>query len=131
MGPCLRRPTVERLSSDHGIVYGTLAPSRSAHTLEGAAMPALVHRGQREGPLKVLAMIGAVLLAALGIASFACYRTLAVPDTKPVSQENLLLCRSVVRRRGGYPWVYTNALKTGMCPCQPCDKLAREREATQ
>ena len=70
---------------------------------------------------------GAIVLLAIG--GFVSYRVLAVPAMRPLSEEDLAACRLIVERRQGYPWMCRHAVKTGLCACQPCDKIRRAREA--
>ena len=70
------------------------------------------------------------LVLALGIASGVAYYKLAVPamrDAKPIPDEDIGLCREIVKQGKGFPWVCAQALKSGRCPCQPCGKVEEAR----
>jgi hypothetical protein len=79
--------------------------------------------------MQILLGIVAAAIALVAIGGFVSYRLLAVPAMKPLSEEQVALCRSIVERRQGYPWMCRHAVKTGLCACQPCDKIRRAREA--
>ena len=73
-------------------------------------------------------LAGLVLL--LGTASVVAYFKLAVPamrNAKPIPDDDVRFCREIVRQGKGFPWVCTQALKSGRCPCQPCQKVAKAR----
>jgi hypothetical protein len=77
-----------------------------------------------------MAVVLIVLVGAVGgiiVAGALCYRRLALPRMLPLSEQDLELCRHIVGRGEGLPWVCRRALKSGMCPCQPCERLERER----
>jgi hypothetical protein len=57
------------------------------------------------------------------IAGIICYHTLAVPNRKPLTEEERKICQKIVKERKAYPFVCRQAVKTGQCPCLPCDKL--------
>ena len=71
-------------------------------------------------------VIGATVVggAAAGI---ICYRKFALPNLQPLSIQDLEFCRDIVSARQGYPWICRRALKTGECPCYPCEKLLLAR----
>ena len=68
------------------------------------------------------------LVAAVAIAGFVCYKKLALPNMQPLCEQDLELCRDIVSRRQGYPWICRRTLKTGECACFPCEKLVAERK---
>ena len=70
----------------------------------------------------IAVVVGAIVLggAAAGI---ICYRKYALPNMQPLSIQDLEICRDIVAARQGYPWICRRALKTGECPCYPCEKL--------
>ena len=75
--------------------------------------------------------IVAGVMVALGVASVVAYYRFAVPamrSAKPVPEDDLRLCREIVKQGKGFPWICARALRTGRFPCQPCAKVAQARE---
>ena len=73
-----------------------------------------------------LIVIG-VFLAGSAVAGVICYYKLALPNMKPLSEDERSLCRRIVEKGQGFPWMCKHAVKTGKCACQPCDKLEKEK----
>jgi hypothetical protein len=78
--------------------------------------------------MTVLLIILGVAFTGMTVSGVICYRRLAVPSMLPLAEQDLDLCRQVVARHDGLLWICRHALKTGQCPCQPCEKIERERE---
>lgn len=72
-----------------------------------------------------LIVVGAVVIGT-AVAGIICYYTLALPNMKPLTAEELALCRRIVAKRQGYPWLCRRAVRTGMCACQPCPRMRQE-----
>ena len=83
--------------------------------------------------MTILLIVLGVALAGMTVSGVICYRRFAAPNMLPLAEQDLELCREIVSRGQGVPWVCRHALKTGLCPCQPCEKLerARAREAAR
>ena len=71
-------------------------------------------------------MIGAIVVGG-ATAGIICYRKFALPNLQPLSIQDLEFCRAIMSARQGYPWICRRALKTGECPCYPCEKLLLAR----
>ena len=67
-------------------------------------------------------VIGAIVLGG-SAAGIICYRKFALPNMQPLSIQDLEVCRDIVSARQGYPWICRRTLKTGECPCYPCERL--------
>ncbi|MBE9472150.1 MAG: hypothetical protein IMY75_08615 [Chloroflexi bacterium] len=71
--------------------------------------------------LVVLAIVGWPLIKRLLV------ENLMEPNAKPLTDEELRICESIVRDGKGYPYVCKWALKHKQCPCLPCEKLEKAR----
>jgi hypothetical protein len=69
----------------------------------------------------IAVVLGAFILVI--VSGIICYRKFALPNMQPLSIQDLEICRDIVDTRQGYPWICRRALKTGECPCYPCEKL--------
>jgi hypothetical protein len=69
----------------------------------------------------VIIVVGVIVLGTG--AGIICYRKFALPNMQPLSMQDLEICRDIVAARQGYPWICRRALKSGECPCYPCEKL--------
>jgi hypothetical protein len=69
----------------------------------------------------VMIVLGVIVLGA--VAGIICYRKFTLPHMQPLSMQDLEICRDIVAARRGYPWICRRTLKTGECPCYPCEKL--------
>ncbi len=49
------------------------------------------------------------------------------PNAKPLTAQEVAICARIVKEGKGYPYVCKQAVKTGRCPCLPCDKLNRAK----
>jgi hypothetical protein len=77
--------------------------------------------------MTTLFIVLAAAVAGMIAAGIICYERFAVPAMLPLAEQDLELCRRVVARGRAIPWVCRHALKTGLCPCQPCERLEQER----
>ena len=71
----------------------------------------------------VIAIVVGVIVLGSAAAGYVCYRKYALPNMQPLSVQDLEICWDIVVARQGYPWICRRALKTGECPCYPCEKL--------
>lgn len=71
----------------------------------------------------IIAIVVGALILGSAVAGYFCYRKYALPNMQPLSVQDLEICRDIVAAREGYPWICRRALKTGECPCHPCEKL--------
>lgn len=72
--------------------------------------------------LIIAIVVGAVILGSAA-AGIICYRKFALPNMQPLSIQDLKICRDIVAAGQGYPWICRRTLKSGECPCFPCEKL--------
>jgi hypothetical protein len=75
-----------------------------------------------------------ITLGAIGVLAIAfliswpiLIRKLMIPNAKPLSDEEIAICRKIVEQRRGYPYVCRWAVRHGACPCLPCSKLEAAR----
>jgi hypothetical protein len=80
-----------------------------------------------EETVTIFLIVLMIIIIGSAIAGLICYRTLALPNMKPLTQEEIELCRGIVEKGKGYPWMCRHAVKTGKCACLPCDKLDKEK----
>ena len=71
----------------------------------------------------VIAIVIGTIVLGCAAAGIICYRRFALPNMQPLSIQDMERCREIVSGRQGYPWICRRALKTGECPCYPCEKL--------
>jgi len=75
----------------------------------------------------ILIVLGALILLT-AIAGVICYYTLALPNMKPLSEEERQICARFVKEGKAYPFMCRRAVKTSQCACLPCKKLDEARE---
>ena len=68
----------------------------------------------------VAALIAGALLVCVAVAGVACYRAFALPAMKPLSPEQLVLCRRILATGRAYPFLCRAMTRRGECACQPC-----------
>ena len=72
-------------------------------------------------------LIFIVIIVIIGIAGVISYYKLAVPNMKPLSEDERKICENIVKQVKAYPFVCKRPVKTGKCPCLPCEKLHKEK----
>ena len=65
-------------------------------------------------------VVAGVLVVGIAVAGAACYRAFAVPNMKPLSAEQLVLCRRILATGRAYPFMCRAMIRRGECACQPC-----------
>jgi len=70
----------------------------------------------------ILGIIGIFIIGS-AIAGIICYYKLAIPNMKPLSEEQLTICQKLIDAGKNYPWVCKRATKKKECPCFPCDMI--------
>lgn len=53
---------------------------------------------------------------------------LMIPNAKPLTEVELQLCKQIVLKGKGYPYVCKWALRNSKCPCLPCKKLEEAKK---
>ena len=76
--------------------------------------------------LIILLCVGGFILLSI-IGGYIFYYTYAVHHGKPLSPEELEICKKILRERKAYPFVCKLSIKYGKCPCLPCDKLNKAK----
>ena len=71
----------------------------------------------------IIAIVVAAVIVGSAAAGIICYRKFALPNMQPLSIQDLEICRDIVAAGQGYPWICRRTLKSGECPCFPCEKL--------
>jgi len=77
-------------------------------------------------PVFLLFILVAVV-AGSSLAGVVCYYKLAVPQMKPLTTAERELCRTIISKGEGYPFLCRHAVRKGECPCLPCSALEREK----
>jgi hypothetical protein len=80
-----------------------------------------------EVSMVIIFMIFGGLVLMTAVAGVVCYYKLAVPNRKPLSEEERKICAQIVRKGKGYPFVCRQAVKIGQCPCLPCARLEKKK----
>jgi hypothetical protein len=68
-----------------------------------------------------------VLIVLLAIAGVICHFTAAVPNMKPLTEEERGICQRLIQEGKAFPFVCRQATKTGKCICLPCTKLEQAK----
>ena len=63
------------------------------------------------------------LIIGFVIAGVICYYKIAIPNMRPLSEEQLSICQKVIDSGKNYPWVCKRAVKKKECPCFPCNGI--------
>lgn len=79
------------------------------------------------GPLLIILIIIGSFILLSAIAGIICYHKLAVPNRKPLSEDEVKICKEIIRSGKAYPFMCRQAVKLGMCPCLPCEKLNKAK----
>ncbi len=71
----------------------------------------------------ILAGIVVLIFVAGGVFAYFAFAVPAMKTAPPLSEEDRMVCRRLIKERKAYPFLCRSSVKKGACPCQPCGML--------